>query len=399
VRTAEAAQVDVIVVGAGIVGLGAAWALAESGRSVCVVDPDPAQGATFAAAGMLAAVSELHYQEDELLRLMLSSAARYPQFIESLPGGAAETGFRETETLVVGADSGDRQALTDLHAVQQRHGLDVAQLSVREVRRREQLLSPDLSCAFAVADDHQVDPRMLAAHLLAAFGTRAGGRTSLIRATAMELLHEDDDLDSRVIGVALDDGTRLLAQEVIVANALGAGRLAGLPSSLTLPLRPVYGDILRLRIPDRLRPLLTATVRGLVRGVPVYLVPRMDGTVVVGATSREDGSPGVSAGGTYQLLRDAQILVPAVAELELLETTARARPATPDNAPLLGRATAAQGGPVPGLVLATGFYRHGVLLTPIAADICRRIIEGDDVPDAHCFRPDRFSSPTRKEPS
>jgi glycine oxidase len=347
---------------------------------------------------MLAAVSELHYQEDDLLRLMLSSAALYPRFIESLPGGAAATGYQTTETLVVGSDSGDRQALADLHTVQQRHGLDVVPLSVREARQREQLLSPQLSCAFVVADDHQVDPRMLAAHLLAELGAMPGGQTSVVRATARGVIHEDEgDLDSRVIGVDLDDGTRLLAQEVIVANGLGAGRLAGLPGSLALPLRPVYGDILRLRVPDNLRPLLTATVRGLVRGVPVYLVPRADGTLVVGATSREDALLGVSAGGTYQLLRDAQALVPAVAELELLETTARARPATPDNAPLLGRVASAQGDMIPGLVVATGFYRHGVLLTPIAADICRRIIEGEDVPDAHCFRPDRFSSPLRKE--
>jgi glycine oxidase len=311
VRTVGSAHADVIVVGAGIVGLGIAWALAESGRSVCVVDPHPAQGATYAAAGMLAAVSELHYQEDDLLRLMLASAALYPRFIESLPGGAAETGYQTTETLVVGSDSGDRQALADLHTVQQRHGLDVVPLSVREARQREQLLSPQLSCAFVVADDHQVDPRMLAAHLLAELGAKPGaklaakpgakpgGQTSVVRATVRGLIHENEgDLDSRVIGVDLDDDTRLLAQEVIVANGLGTRRLCGLPGSLALPLRPVYGDILRLRVPDNLRPLLTATVRGLVRGVPVYLVPRTDGTLVVGATSREDASPGVSAGGT-----------------------------------------------------------------------------------------------------
>jgi glycine oxidase len=251
---------------------------------------------------------------------------------------------------------------------------------------------------------------MLAAHLLAELaakpgakpaakpGAKPGGQTSVVRATVRGLIHENEgDLDSRVIGVDLDDDTRLLAQEVIVANGLGTRRLCGLPGSLALPLRPVYGDILRLRVPDNLRPLLTATVRGLVRGVPVYLVPRTDGTLVVGATSREDASPGVSAGGTYQLLRDAQALVPAVAELELLETTARARPGTPDNAPLLGRVASGEGDMIPGLVVATGFYRHGVLLTPAAADICRRIIEGEDVPDAHCFRPDRFSSPLRKE--
>jgi glycine oxidase len=174
-----------------------------------------------------------------------------------------------------------------------------------------------------------------------------------------------------------------------VANGLGARDLAGLP--VQLPLRPVYGDILRLRIPQRLRPLVTATVRGLVRGRPVYLVPREDGTVVIGATQREDGSDAVSAGGVYELLRDAQALVPAVAELELYETVARARPGTPDNAPLLGRVSAPEGGDVEGLIVATGFFRHGVLLTPAAARVCREILEGGNGGAWKPFRPDRFA--------
>ncbi|MDQ1577626.1 MAG: glycine oxidase, partial [Microbacteriaceae bacterium] len=149
--------------------------------------------------------------------------------------------------------------------------------------------------------------------------------------------------------------------------------------------------------PDRLQPFLTSTIRGLVRGLPVYLVPRADGTVVLGATQREDGSVGVSAGGVHQLLRDAQVLVPAVAELQLIEVIARARPATPDNAPLLGRVARrvdASEDDIPGLIVATGFFRHGVLLTPIAAQHCLRLIAGTADGRWARFRPDRFSKPT-----
>jgi glycine oxidase len=130
--------------------------------------------------------------------------------------------------------------------------------------------------------------------------------------------------------------------------------------------------------------------------VPVYLVPRSDGTVVIGATQREDGSSAVSAGGVYQLLRDAQVLVPAVSELELIEMTTRARPGTPDNAPLLGRVSRTSGAPegddVLGLIIATGFFRHGVLLTPVAAQYCRHLIEGSADKRWETFRPDRFSA-------
>lgn len=385
----DAPRLDVAVIGGGVVGLGIAWEAARSGRHVVVVDPAPGSGASFAAAGMLAAVSEYHYQEEDLLGLMLASARRWPEFAAPL---AAEAGYLRTPTLCVAADAADRQALSDLRGVQAKHGLEVRSLTVREARKLEPLLAPGISGAFEIAADHQVDPRRLVSALL----SRLGGER-LVRERARGLLWER----GRVVGVRLADGSELRAAETIVANGLGARTLEGLPVSL--PLRPVYGDILRLRVPPSLRPLVTATVRGLVRGKPVYLVPREDGTVVIGATQREDGSNAVSAGGVYELLRDAQALVPAVAELELYETTARARPGTPDNAPLLGRVaarwaegTSAEGRPadddgdLPGLIVATGFFRHGVLLTPATARVCREILDGGTEDRWDAFRPDRF---------
>lgn len=392
------------MIGAGIIGLGIARAVAQSGRTVAVIDPAPASGATFAAAGMLAPVSELHWQEEGLLELALASAALYPAFVHPLEADGASTGYRTTATMSVGADAADRTALADLHEVQLTHGLDVRPLTIREARALEPMLGTQLSSAFHIAQDHQVDPRRLAGRLESAIADRAlrdaWAHPHSIGQNATGLLHEDPaDAASRVTGVALADGSQVHAGEVIVANGLAAAQLDGLPGWLDLPLRPVYGDILRLRVPERLRPLLRATVRGLVRGVPVYLVPRSDGTLVIGATSREDGSVAVSAGGVHRLLRDAQVLVPAVAELELVELTARARPGTPDNAPLLGRvARAGHPGDIAGLIIATGFFRHGVLLTPIAAQLCLRLLEGEADPRWHRFRPDRFSRPTSKEP-
>jgi len=323
---------------------------------------------------------------------MLEAARLWPGFAAGLDGGAAEaggTGYLTTPTLAVGADAADRRALADLREVQQACGLAVEPLTVREARAREPLLSPGISCAFDIPADHQVDPR----RLLARIGTMlaADGRFTAVTRRAAGLLWDG----GRVAGVGLEGGGELRAGETIVANGLGAAELQGLPEGLALPLRPVYGDILRLRVPERLRPLLRSTVRGLVRGVPVYIVPRADGTVVIGATQREDApsDPGaVSAGGVYQLLRDAQQLLPAVAELELLEATARARPGTPDNAPLLGRISRpGSGQDIEGLIIATGFFRHGVLLTPAAAAICRALLDGQPDPRWDGFRPERFS--------
>ncbi|MFF1382613.1 glycine oxidase ThiO [Arthrobacter sp. NPDC058288] len=402
---------DVAVIGGGVIGHGIAWEARQSGRSVMIIDDAPGTGASWAAAGMLAPVSELHYQEEDLLELMLHSSGLWPAFAAGLESGRQSrepgaddpgTGYLTTSTLAVGADAADRRALADLRGVQQASGLTVEPLTVREARAQEPLLSPGISCAFEIPADHQVDPRKL----LAVISDSLPGST--VRERAAGLLWED----GRVSGVSLAGGGTVHAGETILANGLEAASLDGLPPGLQLPLRPVYGDILRLRVPAYLQPLVTSTVRGMVHGVPVYIVPRQDGTVVIGATQREDALSGagtaaamaapagsstpagsaVSAGGVYQLLRDAQVLVPAVAELELLEATARARPGTPDNAPLLGRvADAGTGLDIAGLIIATGFFRHGVLLTPAASSICRQLMDGDTDPRWAPFRPDRFS--------
>ncbi|MGP9503639.1 FAD-dependent oxidoreductase [Specibacter sp. AOP5-B1-6] len=399
----ETLTTGVAVIGGGIVGLGIAWEAQRAGHTVTIIDPAPATGATFAAAGMLAPVSELHYQEEQLLDLTLASAARWPGFAASLAGpGVPDTGFRTTPTLVVGADAADRRALAELRDVQLRHGLEVETLTIKAARAEEPLVGPHISCAFRIAADHQVDPRGTAAAIrarLAGVAAARGEAAPFIGQGAAGLLWDGASHPGgggagrrrQVTGVVLADGTAIQAREVVVANGLDAPKLHSLPDGLELPLRPVHGDILRLRVPEHLRPLTTATIRGLVRGLPVYIVPRDDGTVVIGATSREDRNAGVSAGGVHQLLRDAQVLLPAVAELELLECTARARPGTPDNAPLLGRVAAGSGRDIPGLIIATGFFRHGVLLTPIAAHIVRQLL--GDITDLAWtgFRPDRFS--------
>jgi glycine oxidase len=400
---------DVAVIGGGVIGHGIAWEARRSGRSVVLIDDAPGSGASWAAAGMLAPVSELHYQEEDLLDVMLESSSRWPAFAADLArAGAADTGYITTPTLAIGADAADRRALMDLRSVQQANGLLVEPLPLREARAREPLLSPAISCALDIPADHQVDPRKLVASLRQVLAVHKPGAGTAVAGArdGFAVDHLATGLrweGGRVNGVTLANGGTVIAGETIVANGVQAASLAGLPDGLHLPLRPVYGDILRLAVPRHLRPLVTSTVRGLVHGVPVYIVPRQDGTVVIGATQREDAlsaagdgtgaGSAVSAGGVYQLLRDAQALLPAVAELELLESTARARPATPDNAPLLGRvpASAAGTGHIPGLIIATGFFRHGVLLTPGAAAICRDLLDGRHEARWDALSPGRFS--------
>jgi glycine oxidase len=379
---------DAIVVGGGLIGLAAAWRAAERGVRVAVADPDPGSGASRVAAGMLAPVTEAHYGEEPLLRLGLESARRYPGFIADLERAAGiPAGYRACGTLAVAFDRDDLAALDELAAYHRRLGLESARLTGRECRELEPLLTPAVGGGLLVAGDHQVDNRMLTAALLKAL-SNAG--VPLYRDRVVGITVEG----GRVAGARLGAGRALRAGLVVLAAGCHGGDIAGLPPGAVPAVRPVKGQILRLTVPAAQAPFLSRIVRGTVRGRPVYLVPRDHGELVVGATAEELGfDTQVTAGGVYGLLRDAHHLVPGVGELPLAQASAGLRPASADNAPLLG--PVGPDGPR-GLILATGHYRNGVLLTPVTADVIAELLATGNLPPiAHGFRPTRFDRAPR----
>ncbi len=373
---------DVVVVGAGVIGLAVGWRAAAAGLTVAVLDPTPTGGASHAAAGMLAPVTEVHYGEERLLALNLASAARYPTFVAELEAAAGVTvGYRTEGTLAVALDAGDRAVLAELHAFQTRLGLRTELLTSRDCRLLEPLLSPSVRGGLFVAGDHSVDNRRLAAALLAA-AERAG--VVVRRSRAVELV-----VDAvRVRGVRLADGSTVAADTVVLAAGCWSGSLAGIPPGLLPPVRPVKGQILRLAPGPGGAAGPRRTVRGVVAGGHVYLVPRADGELVVGASVEEQGfDTTVTVGGVYELLRDAQALLPGLSELALVESTAGLRPGTPDNAPLIGRTD------LEGLLLATGHYRNGILLVPVTAEaVTAMLTSGNTPPVVAPFDPRRFAA-------
>lgn len=381
---------DVLVIGGGVIGLVTAWRAAQRGLATAVVDPAPGGGAAQVAAGMLAAVTELHYGEETLLGLNVASAARYPAFAAELEAASGQDiGFRACGTLAVALDADDRAHLRELHALQRRSGLESEWLTGRECRRLEPMLAPGVRGGLRVDGDHQVDPRRLAAALVTAC-ERAGVVFHRQRAERLAVTGD------RAAGAVLADGTQPAADQVVLAAGSLSGRLAGVPEHVLPPVRPVKGQVLRLTVPTAYAPFLSRTVRAVVRGSHVYLVPRENGELVIGATSEELGwDTTVTAGGVYELLRDAHELVPGITELPLTETRAGLRPASPDNAPLLGRTA------LPGLHLATGHHRNGVLLTPVTGDVMAQLLAGGGLPEvARPFSPGRFSpaaAPVRQE--
>jgi glycine oxidase len=356
---------DVVVVGGGLIGLAVAWQAAGRGLDVHLVDPDPGRGASNVAAGMLAPVMEVTYGEQDHLTLTIAGARAWPAFAAELEATTGmDVGYRATGTLLVGYDADDAAALADLQAFQTELGLSVTRLRGRELRDREPLLSPRVRTGLLAEEDHRVEPRAVVTALLAA------ARDAGVHLDDGRVARLDHD-GQRVSGVTLTDGRRVDAPRVVLAAGAWSATIDGLPDAARPAVRPLKGQLLHLRALDG-RQVLTTTVRALVRHRSLYLVPRDDGRLVVGASQEERGfDTTVTAGATRELLDDAAAVLPGIDELELIETIAGLRPTTPDNAPVIGPTAALEG-----LVLATGHHRNGALLTALTARTVTDILTG-----------------------
>ena len=356
-------QTDVLVIGGGVIGLAIGWRAAQHGLQVVIADPDPGKGATHAAAGMLAPIAEAAYAEREIFALGQDSLRRYPDFVADLQRATGlSVGYRQSGTLQVAYDSDDLAVLAEARQLQESFGVQLQQLSGRECREAEPMLDPSVRGGLVTVDDGSVDPRLLAAALLRA---AEGGGARLVRQRVTEVVCTA----GRASGARLADGTVAHARWIVLAAGWQSAGVPGLPPGIAPPVRPVKGQIIRLRTTAAMTSaglppgLLRRTVRGTVRGSGVYLVPRESGELVVGATQEELGpDTAVTAGGLWQLLRDARTLVPGITELEFADAVAGLRPGTPDNAPIIGLSE------LPGLILATGHFRAGVLLAPVTAE-------------------------------
>lgn len=411
----EVSMKSTAVVGAGVIGLLSAWQLRLSGHAVTIIAPEIGKDASYAAAGMLAPISEVQYGQQSLWPIMTAARAEYTSFLATLSQAVdVPTGYRDNGTILLAADPSDRAAVADLVAVQQQHGMEVTPLPSSELRRREPGLAPGVSKGWEVPSDHQVDPRQLVdcaitaleAELSAEAFPEAGPPAEWINATVtgVEIAGEGSaDLFrctfgsadrtgevSTAVGSADDDHAdydHADYDNLLLAPGLGYSRVSGLPEAAPLDLRPIHGDVLRLRVrPEQLLPgekhVLHATVRAKVAGRSVYLVPRADGGLVIGASSREDGMEGTHAGSVQELLDDAVAVLPAVKDMELEEITTRPRPGTPDERPYLGELKAPAAGKAAGrAVVSTGYSRHGILLAPLAARLSAALLNGEDLSD------------------
>lgn len=311
------------ILGAGVIGLACADELLRRGHLVEVIDPAPGQGASFAAGGMLSPSAELWHGEEVLFDLGQRSLDLWPAYAEGLGVPLHRTG-----TLVVGHDHGD------LQQVERQATLTGGRLLTGHEVRALEPTAARVAGGLFLPDEASVDPRAVVAALLE--------RVPITSTSAR-------------------------ADVTVIATG------AVLPDPFTPLVRRVGGEIARARMADP----PTRTIRGWVRGEAVYVVPRPNGEVVIGATSDEHDEPAVpTVGGITRLLATARALLPALERAELLEAIARDRPGTADNLPLIGPSGE------PGVVLAAGHFRHGVLLAPLTAQLIADHLETGHVEPA-----------------
>jgi len=349
----------IAIVGGGPIGLAIAWRCAQRGHAVTVFDPQTERaGAWHAAAGMLAPVAEAYFGEEQLTALLVAGATSWPDFAAELTTATGlDIGHRTDGTLMVALTSDDWAEIERLRTYQTGLGLSVPALRASALREAEPLLAPRVRGGAHALGDHAVDPRRLVVALHAA-AVQAGVRLE---------------------ASAVTDLSRVDADVVVVAAGCGAAALTG------LPVRPVKGQVLRLRTPDGGPPGFRHVIRGYADGRRVYCVPRADGEVVVGATVEERTDDQPTAGAALELLRAAIDLLPELAEYALAEINVGHRPGTPDNGPIIGRLPS-------GVLVAVGHYRHGIVLTPHTADAIADLVDGQPLPAVWApFTPDRYA--------
>jgi len=368
------------IIGGGVIGLSIGWRLAEAGAPVTIFErgPVPGRGASWAAAGMLAAGIEAEPTEEPLYALGRYSQSLWPGFAAELEAASGlPAGYDRTGTLVVAFNRDQAEKLKHGIAFQQRLGGQFEWLSGSAARELEPALAATIVAGVLSPNDHQADNRLLGTALAEAF-RRAGGNLVTEAEAAVEIE------GGAVRGVA--EGGRFHPADCVVIAAGAASRaVEGLPREARPPVRPIKGQMLALAMPPK-----ALLIRHVVWGAGCYLVPRADGRLLIGATTEERGwDTSLTAGGVLGLLDDAWRTLPGIEELPIQEMWTGFRPGSPDDMPILGPTG------IDGLVMATGHHRNGILLTPAtAALVSGYILSGREDTRMAAFHLDRFGGGT-----
>jgi glycine oxidase len=361
--------VKIAVIGAGVAGLAIGWRLKQRGAEVIVLDrAQPGRGATWAAAGMLAASAEAGDARTPDADLAYAARAAWPEFAREIEEASGlGISYAQSGALMI--------AMTEEEAAHLKAGDDVSILSAGEARALEPMLTSGIRGALWAPKEAQVDNRALGDALAVAF-RRAGGTLAANEAVLRI------EVESGRAGAVVTPFRRLEADAFVLAAGAWSGLIEGLPAEAVAPVRPVKGEMLALLPPSGAAPL-----KHIVWGNGVYLVPRK-GRLLIGATLEEAGFDTGLTGAAADWLSDrALALMPPLQQWTIGEHWSGLRPASPDGLPLLGQSA------VDGLFIASGQHRNGILFAPLVAEILMRsVLERPS--DITAFDPRRFGACT-----
>jgi glycine oxidase len=369
---------DVVIVGAGVIGLSIAWRLAREGVQVTVIDKATAgRQASWQAGGMLAADAEMGFEEPELYQFARASMAHWPGFVRELEADSGITvDFRTEGTLRVADDADSEARLRRVYEFQKEQGVDLRWITGREAREIEPFLAPRVSAAIETRHDVQVDNQKVMLALIEAVRRKGGTVIDNTQIVSMEPGDRPAVVDA--------NGNRTEADLAVLSAGAWSRQIDGLPEDVRPPVRPVKGQMIELKM---IRPF---SIEKVIRGPHGYIVPKASGRLLIGATSEEMGfDTDVTAGGIYKLLEGAWEILPGIYDLPITATWAGLRPASRDHEPILGMSSA------PGVFIATGHYRHGIMLAPQTAHVAANLILGRETsPWPGPFSPARFAKAT-----
>jgi glycine oxidase len=369
----------IIIVGGGVIGLSIAWRLARENTrdEILLLDANRAgEGTSRVSAGMIAPIAEAGFEDPHFIKFARLSRERYRAFVSEVSRDAdMPVVLGEEGSIIVAIHRDDVEAMRRVYEHRRHADLPVEWLTGSEAREMEPTLTPRVSAAMWIAYDGQVNPRALLPALVRACNRRGVEVRESARVQRIVIN------DETVAGVELD-GETITADTVVVCAGAWSGTIDGMPADVVPQVRPIRGQILRLtRTTD-------FAMKHVVRGPRAYLLPKDDGTVVVGATQEEAGFDATpTAGGIKTILENAWEMVPSIYDLPIERVEVGLRPGTRDHLPLVGATR------IHGLIMATGHFRHGILFAPTTADaVCRGILTGDFGEDVAAFAPDRFAS-------
>jgi len=368
----------VLIIGGGIIGLSIAWRLIGIGKKVVVVDKrNLGKEASWAAAGMLSGRLDLKPSEKQLLPIFEKSHHAWPKFAKELENKSGKRiGYRKEGTLMIACDINEEQKLKNNYNFLKNNNIDVSWLSGNKIREKEPYVSNNVLSGFFSPEDHHVNNRYILDALITIL-KKNKNNCIFKENTEVEKIITDKD---QVIGVQTRNET-IKTKEIIICSGAWTNKIKNIEIK-EVPIRPVKGQMVCLKMPKN-----TSLLKHILWRENVYLVPRDNSDLIIGATEEEMGfDKSLTAGGIYNLLKIAREVLPAIENLSIVESWAGLRPATRDEAPIIGPSKK-----IKGLIYATGHHRNGILLAPLTSNVIKNYyLNGKIENDFNNLRPGRF---------